>query len=80
MKAIETTGLVDEQGHLILPERVHLSVSGKVKVIVLAPDPESPDETEWLKAASKNEAFDFLKDPEEDIYTSTDGKPFHASS
>ncbi len=26
------------------------------------------NENEWLKAASKNPAFDFLKDPEEVIY------------
>jgi hypothetical protein len=26
--------------------------------------------------AAKNPAFDFLKEPEEDIYTPADGKPF----
>jgi hypothetical protein len=35
------------------------------------------DEKEWLQAAAINPAFDFLKDPEEDIYTLADGKPFH---
>lgn len=35
------------------------------------------EELEWLKAALGNPAFDFLKDPEEDIYTLADGKPFH---
>lgn len=35
------------------------------------------DEEEWLYAAASNPAFDFLKEPEEDIYTSADGKPFH---
>lgn len=34
-------------------------------------------EQEWLKAASSNPVFDFLKDPEEDIYTLSDGKPFN---
>jgi len=33
------------------------------------------DETLWLKAAATNPAFDFLNDPEEDIYTLADGKP-----
>lgn len=33
-------------------------------------------ETEWLKAAATNPAFDFLSDPEEDIYTLANGKPF----
>jgi len=37
----------------------------------------SEDESEWLRAAATNPAFDFLKGPEEDIYTLADGKPFH---
>ena len=35
------------------------------------------EEYEWYKAAVRSPAFDFLKDPEEDIYTLADGKPFH---
>ena len=31
-----------------------------------------------LKASINNFAFDFLSDPEENIYTLNDGKPFHA--
>jgi hypothetical protein len=27
------------------------------------------DEREWLRAAAMNPAFDFLKEPEEDIYS-----------
>ena len=77
MKAIETSGLIDEQGHLILPEKITMTAPGRVRVIVLAPDSDSPNEIEWLKAASGNEAFNFLKDPEEDIYTINDGKPFY---
>ena len=38
---------------------------------------EEIDEQEWLKAAANSSAFDFLKDPQEDIYTLADGKPFH---
>jgi hypothetical protein len=33
-------------------------------------------ELEWLHAAATNPTFDFLKDPEEDIYTLADGRPF----
>ncbi|GEM_PF-398222 len=45
--------------------------------------PEIPDsadewnETEWLKASLSNPAFDYLRDPEEDIYTISDGKPLY---
>ncbi len=35
------------------------------------------DDGEWLKAAARNPAFDFLREPIEDIYTLADGKPFH---
>jgi hypothetical protein len=33
------------------------------------------DESEWLRAAATNLAFEFLNSPEEDIYTLDDGKP-----
>jgi hypothetical protein len=41
-------------------------------------DPEQADmsEGEWLRAAAKSFSFDFLKDPEEDIYSANAGKPF----
>ncbi len=34
---------------------------------------DSTDEREWLRAATRNPAFDFLKDSVEDIYTPADG-------
>ncbi|MHC5732859.1 MAG: hypothetical protein ACYTXY_54255, partial [Nostoc sp.] len=40
-------------------------------------DEEEIDEQEWLKAAASNPVFNFLKDPEEDISTLADGKPFN---
>jgi len=45
---------------------------------VLFPEEEFEEfsETEWLHAAATNPAFDFLKEPEEDIYTLEDGRPF----
>ncbi len=43
---------------------------------ILIPDQTDIDECEWLRAAATNPAFDFLKEPEEDIYTLADGKPF----
>lgn len=30
----------------------------------------------WLRAIATNEAFEFLADPAEDIYTLADGEPF----
>ncbi|XWK86981.1 MAG: tetratricopeptide repeat protein [Phormidium sp.] len=40
-------------------------------------DTKEIDEQEWLQAAANNPVFDFLNDPEEDIYTLADGKPFN---
>ena len=37
---------------------------------------EEISESEWLYAAVTNPAFEFLKEPEEDIYTLEDGRPF----
>lgn len=34
---------------------------------------ECADEQEWLEAAASNSVFNFLKDPQEDIYTLADG-------
>jgi hypothetical protein len=46
-------------------------------VIILVVEETDIDEQEWLRAAASNSAFDFLKDPSEDIYTLSDGKPFN---
>ena len=52
-----------------------------IAVLVVIPEQEDKevadiDEIEWLWAASANPAFDFLKEPGEDIYTLADGRPF----
>lgn len=39
-------------------------------------DPEDNDMA-WYQANVNNPAFDFLKEPHEDIYRPTDGRPFH---
>lgn len=77
MKAIETTGIIDEKHRLILDEMLPFTEKSKVRVIILLSEEADIGEKEWLKAATVNPAFDFLKDPGEDIYTREDGKPFH---
>ena len=34
------------------------------------------DGMEWIQAAAANPAFEFLKNPAEEIYKTTDGRPF----
>ena len=77
MKAIEVTGTVDEQGQLHLDEPLTILGPRRIRAILLFPEETDIDEREWLQAAVSSPAFDFLKDPAENIYTLTDGKPFY---
>ncbi len=74
LTAIETTATIGANRQLTLDEDLPENISAKVRVIVLFSE-EDFNESEWLKAASKNEAFDFLNDEAEDIYTLEDGEP-----
>jgi hypothetical protein len=76
-----TTLLAHFDGKVIVPDSpVKLPVNQPLKVSVspLAENGSEDDMNEgaWLRAASKNPTFDFLRD-EPDLYHSTDGKPFH---
>ena len=80
MTAIEMTGTVDENHQLQLDGKLPIMGPKRVRVIVLSPLTENADELnemEWLKASLSNSAFAYLHDPEEDIYTINDGKPFY---
>jgi len=77
MKAIEITGTIDRERRLLLDAPLPIGGPSRVRVIILVPEETDITEQEWLYAASTNPAFDFLKEPDEDIYTLTDGKPFH---
>jgi hypothetical protein len=79
MTAIEMTGTVDENHQLKLDGTLPFAGPRRVRVIVLTQYPEIADklsETEWLKVSVDNPVFEYLRDPEEDIYTISDGKPF----
>ncbi|HKA52395.1 MAG TPA: hypothetical protein VKJ47_01910 [Candidatus Binatia bacterium] len=76
-KALEVTGTIDEQRQLHLDEPLPIVGPSRVRVIILIPEETDISETEWLRSAASNPAFDFLREPEEDIYTLADGKPFH---
>ena len=76
-RAIETVGTITAQCRLVLDDPLPIAGPRRVRVIILMPDEEDIDEAEWLRAVAANPAFDFLKDPAEDIYSIQDGKPFH---
>jgi len=77
MTAIELTGTVDEDRRLELDEVLPIAGPMRVRVIVLYPSEEVWDEKEWLYTAAHNPAFDYLSKPEEEIYSLSDGEPFH---
>lgn len=75
MKAIEVVGTIEKDGRVRLDEPVPGAVGERLRLIVLVGE-EEPNEQEWLRAATRGGAFDFLNAPEEDLYTLRDGKPF----
>jgi hypothetical protein len=76
MTAIEMTGTIDEHRQLRLDGTLPVPGPMRVRVLVLYPLSEEWDEVEWLQAATRNPAFGFLNDAEEDLYTLADGEPF----
>jgi hypothetical protein len=76
LTAIEVTGKIDEHHQLLLDSPLPKSGPMRVRVILLYPIDDDWDEAEWLRAASQNPVFDYLKDSAEDIYTLKDEKPF----
>ena len=75
MKAIETTGTFQKTGLLKLDKSIAIKGNKKVRVIILYNDDYDISEKEWLNSVSKNPDFNFLNEPEEDIYSLKDGKP-----
>jgi len=76
-KAIEAIGTIDAQRRLVLDKPLPVVGPTRVRVIILLSEETDIEEREWLRTASANPAFDFLKEPEEDIYTIEDGRPFN---
>ena len=61
--------------HIVLDEHYDLPQNANLMVTLLA-SPDTDSEDAWLRAASTSDAFAFLADSAEDIYTATDGEPF----
>ena len=75
LTAIETTGTINANNQIVLDEDFPKNAPSRVRVIILFDEDTDINETEWMKAASGNDVFDFLNDEDEDIYTLEDGKP-----
>ena len=65
---------------IVLDEQYDLPANAPLMVTLLpapSPQPDLDSEESWLRAAASSEAFAFLANPAEDIYTPEDGEPFH---
>ena len=76
LTAIELSGTVNEFHQLQLDNIIPISGPKRVRVIVLYSSDDDNEEEEWIHTATYNHAFDYLHDPEEDIYSIHDGTPF----
>jgi hypothetical protein len=78
MKAIEINSKTDKTGHLKINYKLDKSESN-VRILILLDEDSSEQEEEklWMNSISKNPAFNFLNDSEEDIYSLKDGEPFN---
>lgn len=78
MKAIEINTKTDKYGRLKINYPINKPESN-VRIIILIDEKNDDVEEEklWLKSIASNPAFDFLKDPCENIYSLTDEEPFN---
>ncbi|MCW0484123.1 hypothetical protein [Gaoshiqia sediminis] len=78
MKAIEIKSKTDNSGHLRIDFPLNKKDCNVRLLILIEEDYATNDEEQlWMESVTKNPAFDFLKEPQEDIYKSTDGEPFN---
>lgn len=78
MKAIEINSKTDKNGNLKIEYPLNKKNSNVRVLILLDDDYLNPDDEKlWLQSISKNPAFDFLNDPDEDIYSIKNGEPFN---
>ena len=77
MKAIEIKSKTDKSGRLRIDYKLDKSERDVRVLILMDDDNEEGEEKLWIQSIAKNPAFDFLKEPSEDIYSLKDGEPFH---
>ena len=52
MKAIETTGIINARGQLVLDEPLLAVASTRARVVILLPEETDIDEMKWLRVAA----------------------------
>ncbi len=62
--------------HIVLDEPYNLPANASLMVTLLPSSSDTDSEDVWLRAVATSDAFAFLADHAEDIYTAADGEPF----
>ena len=62
--------------HIVLDEPYDLPANANLLVTVMPATSDADPEDVWLRAAASSDAFAFLAESAEDIYTAADGEPF----
>lgn len=74
MKAIELLTCTNADGSLTID---HTGLKGGISVrVLILSDEKADEEKNYLNFISHNPALDFLNEPEENVYSIKDGKPF----
>lgn len=78
MRAIEINSKTDHYGHIKLDYQLGRS-DQNVRILILLDDEtyEQEEEKLWLNSLTDNPAFNFLNEPEEDVYSLKDGEPLN---
>ena len=61
--------------HLINDEGFTLGTDNLTLLQTFPGSPQDPSRAQWMKLAETSPGLDFWNDPEEDVYTETDGEP-----
>jgi hypothetical protein len=62
--------------NIVLNEPYNLPANASLMVTLIPFGADADSEGLWLRTAASSDAFAFLADPAEDIYTLADGEPF----
>jgi hypothetical protein len=62
--------------HIVLDDPYNLPANASLIVTLLPSKSDADSEDVWLRVVAPSDAFAFLAEPAEDIYTATDGEPF----
>jgi len=78
MRAIEINSKTDQTGRLKLDYQIGKSEKNVRILILLEEDAYLQEEEKlWMDSVTKNPAFNFLNEPEEDVYSLKDGEPMN---